>query len=283
MAMKAILDSIAGLADVVAKEYKLQTDGPHKGKYMLDVEAVGDIMLDDVGGLKRSLSAARSERDEASQRLRAFGETTPAQFAEMQEKIKKMATMTDSEKVTAQIEAAKQQLVQKHEGELKSLKETIGQRDAETADLLIRSEATRILAKMGAKGTLLLPHIAARTRVVRDESGRAKVIVLQPDGKNPEISRRPGNNNNMDIEELIEIMSKDETYAPAFPGTGASGTAGSGKGSSSGARGSSASGGSGGGGTGGGGGGDSGEGLDAVGRLAALRREQGALATVKDS
>jgi hypothetical protein len=68
--MKAILskDEFGTLAEHFRPEYIAQTDGSYK----LKVEAVNGLSLEDVSGLRRSVEAARAERDEATTKLRIY-------------------------------------------------------------------------------------------------------------------------------------------------------------------------------------------------------------------
>src|SRR5687767_7236901 len=67
MALKAQLDSLDGLPEAVAKEYKEVKDGD-KVRYVLDAEGV-----EDVSGLKSALSKERKARTEAEKLMKKLG------------------------------------------------------------------------------------------------------------------------------------------------------------------------------------------------------------------
>lgn len=283
MALKAVLEKLDGLSPEVSKEYKKVGDGPLKDKFVLDVEAVGDIALDDVGGLKRTVVATRTERDEATKKIKDFEGIDVAKAKDALEKVKNWDKMTPEDKVREQIETAKKAVEDKLKGEKADVEKKLAERDAEVDDLLITTDATRILTEKykGASPTLLLPHIKARVKVIRGADGKPRTEVRQADGKTPELSKKLGSTGNMELPELLEVMSKDAVFAPAFPGTSASGTAGRGNNGRGTAAGGSGAGGRSGGNSDNGDGDGGGKPPSAVSRLSELRRAGGPMAGSK--
>jgi hypothetical protein len=227
---KAIIESLEGIAEALKTEYvKIEAGHPlaakHLGKFALKVDAVDGVALEDVQGLKNSLSASRQERDEWKKKVLALGDDFDPEVAKAaMAKVKEMENWKPDDKVREQIESAKKQLADKHGKEVGDLKTSLTQREREIEQLLIDAEATRAITEMKGSVKLLLPAIKGACKVVRDADGKLAVQVLQPDGKNPRLSAKAGSTENMTIAEFVESLKSDESYAPAFSGTGARGT-----------------------------------------------------------
>lgn len=279
---KAILASLDGLSADVAREYEKVEQGhplakTHLGKFALKVEAVDGIAMEDVGGLKGALSSTRQERDEWKGKVLAYGDIMPDTAKANAETVKKLGDNPEA-KVTEQIEGAKRQLTEKYNKDIGDKDRIISARDAEVNELLVDNALQAQLAAAGCKSIkMMLPIAKAMCRVVRGEDGKAKVVVMQEDGKSPRLSQKQGNTGNMDLEELVGSLKVDKEFALAFAGTGASGT-----GAASGKGGKPVQGQQGGGAGGGGGSGDGGAGgtfgESYVDKLKAIRREEAASA-----
>ncbi len=227
---KAIIESLEGVAEALKTEYvKIEAGHPlaakHLGKFALKVDVVDGVALEDVQGLKNSLSASRQERDEWKKKVLALGDDFDPEVAKAaMAKVKEMENWKPDDKVREQIESAKKQLVDKYGKEVDGLKSNLSQREREIEQLLIDAEATRAITEMKGSVKLLLPAVKGSCKVVRDADGKLAVQVLQPDGKNPRLSAKAGSTENMAIAEFVESLKSDESYAPAFAGTGARGT-----------------------------------------------------------
>ena len=222
----AMLPVIAKLEDVDEKfrsEYREgTTEEGLKGKHVLEVTTAEGWALENVRGLKNSLSAARTERDGFKRQLGEYGEElTPAKVQDLLKQIEELRKGGKSDEVA--IEAVKKQLGDKHTAELVEKDKVLVQRDLEISELLIESEATRAITELEGNVTLLLPHV--RTKCAIDRSGdKPKAIVLQDDGKTPRLSMKQGNDDNMTVAEFVESLKNDDTFSPAFAGSSATGS-----------------------------------------------------------
>lgn len=230
---KAILDTLDGLSADLKTEYRPGTkEEGLEGKFVLKVESVGGWSLEPVEPLKRSLTNAKQERDEARRIIKALGDdfTVEAYQSAMAE-LDTLKKGTSSEKVKSEIESAKKQLTDKHTKELAARDAVIAQRDAEVNELLIDSQATAYLSELGAKSKLILPVVKQHAAVVRREFKgadgkpvmRPVVIIKQADG-NIRMTQKAGSQEDMDLREFIDTLKASDDYAPAFAGSGASGT-----------------------------------------------------------
>lgn len=224
--MKAIVNETEfnALPDVLKAEYVKIEDGDNAGSYLAKIDEVGGFVLEDVGGLKSALSAARSERDAAKASAKAFEGLDPAKAKEALEKMEELAGADPEGKAREQIEAIKRQLEEKHGKELGELKEVVSQRDTELHELLVVSAATQALAKAGANVELLMPHVAKRMKVERDADGKPVARVLQEDGKNVQITMKQGSTDPMGVSEFVESLKSSDTFSAAFKGSDANGS-----------------------------------------------------------
>lgn len=220
MALKAVLDKLDGLPADVAKEYKQSADG----KFVLDVAPEGGMALENVTGLRNSLAATRTERDEATEALKpwkALG-VDPTKAKEAITKVAEMANWTPEQKVQEQLKAREDQLAAKHKTELDPIRAERDQAIAQMQKMLVTSVATAALAAEKGSVELLLPVIERQTRV-RKVGERYVAEVLDEKG-NARVSPTPGKDGDMTVGELVLELKKDARYARAFDGSGASGS-----------------------------------------------------------
>lgn len=227
MALKAVVTTLDGMPPDVAKEYTKGADG----KFVLGVEAVDGMALENVTGLRNALAATRTERDEATARLKPFEGLDPLKAKEAITKVGEMATWTPEQKVQEQIKAHGDQLATKHKAELEALKGELTQATTQMQKMLIINVATTALAREKGAAELLLPIIERQTRV-RKVGDRYIPEVLDSKG-NVRVSPTAGRDGDMTVDELVLELKKDPAYARAFDGASASGSgAGNGNGAS---------------------------------------------------
>lgn len=220
MALKALVDSAAhaALPESVRALYRADA-----GRFILDVEPVGDFRLEDVGGLKTALSAERTKAEQLGAASKMFEGLDPAAAREALKKVGDMAKWTPEEKVREQIEAQTRQLSEKHGRELESANGKAKTYRGQVEKLMVENKALEALGKHAKSPQLLLPHVLGNVRVVEDEKGTLRAVVVDARG-NPRITNKTGSTDEMSIEELVESMKADPVYAPAFNPTPAAGT-----------------------------------------------------------
>lgn len=188
------------------------------GRYWLDVEAVGDVNLEDVGGLRRAHEEQKGKRREAEARLEAFKDLDPAKAREA---IAALAA-GDAGKGKGAVEAARAEFEAK-------LKSEIEPRDARIAKLIEQSRraaTVAAIAKAGGSADLLYGAISNRIKAI-DENGELVFAVLNEQGHEAE-TRVAGKTGRMGVEEFVGSLKTDARYAPAFAGSGPSGSGGAG-------------------------------------------------------
>lgn len=237
MALKIIIkaDEHEALSEDLKKEYKKQNDG----SFILDTVSVDGFAVENVSGLKKSLEAARGERDRAMEKLKSFGDLDPESARTA---ITKLAELGDgSTKIEERVKAATEQIGKLHKTELEKVSGRAEGLRKQLEKILVDNAALEALNKAKAKASLLMPHLRSQIRTRELDNGQFVVEVVGADG-NVRVGDAQGNP--MTIPQLVEEMSKDETFAVAFPGTGQTGSGQTGNNAPSGA--GSGSGGSGG-------------------------------------
>lgn len=224
MALKAQItkDEHAKLADALKGEYQAQSDG----SYLLAVEGVNGYSLENVVGLKSSLSEEREKAKKLEARMSALADLDPDKARDAMSKVEKMSKWTPEEKVAEQIKSHVSQIEAKYTAELKAEKDRASKLDSAVRGLVVDSEVQRVLAGKGS-AKLLLPAIRDRIRV-EEKDGKFVPLVLDEKG-NPRITMKSGSSDPMGIEEFVMGLKSDPELAHAFFGTGHSGTGASGR------------------------------------------------------
>ena len=227
MALQAIIkdETYSGLSDDLKKEYKKQQDGT----YLLDVTPVGDFALENVRGLKSALASERSQREAAETKIKGFEGLDVDKAREALRKVEDMANWKPEDKVKEQIEAIKTQLTEKHKAELDKKDQQNQNLVKQLEKVMIDAEAVKAIAELKGSAPLLLPHVRGMTRMRAADDGHFLVEVVGTDG-NARISPATNSTSPMTIAELIKELKTQDTFAPAFDGSGASGSGATGSG-----------------------------------------------------
>jgi hypothetical protein len=210
MALKTTLETIEGLPEPIAKEYKLtEVDG--KKVYQLDLDGV-----EDTGALKRAKEHEKSARQAAEKQAKELAARQEAIQEELDQMRRGAIPKGDVEK----LEGSWKDKLAKKEAEL------TGERDAALGTLktlLVDNVAQSLASKISNSPDLMLPHIKARLMTEKTAEGYV-TRVLDKEGKPSALS----------IEELQKELTTDKRFAAIIIGSKASGggaTGGSGAGS----------------------------------------------------
>lgn len=219
MALKAILDSIDDAPDALREHYTEQD-----GKFVLAVEAVGGFALEDVSGLKSALGKERTTREKLERDVVAFKDLDPDKarkaLTELEE-LKAIDPAKEADKIaSAKFEAAKTQLLEKHNADLTEREGRIKTLSGAVDGLVREQRATAAIAEAKGAVDLLLPHVLRFTRTV-EKDGKFSVEVIDAEG-NGRIADSKGSP--MTIKDLVAEMRGSETFGRAFDGDGQSGS-----------------------------------------------------------
>lgn len=218
MALKAIVTSeeYEKLPEATRAYYSGHGEG-----YRLDVEGVGGWALDDIDGLRSTLTklkASNADLKKAAAQYEGFD------LDEARQALERVKSLEGNEgKVKDQIEAIKRNLAETHEKEKAKWTETNQALEQQLQRHLIESAAAMALGKHKGDPDLLMPHIAQTVRAVRGEDGKYVLRVLNPDGTEV-LSKQSGKGAEpMGVEEYVGGALKSR-FPAAFEGTGATGS-----------------------------------------------------------
>lgn len=200
MALKAILESIDGLADPIKSEYKKGEDG----KYHLDVEDLDSHP--GVGTLKRAKDYEKAERNKMSARSAELQQLLDAMTEERDGMLKGAVPKADMDK----LEGSYKEKLAKREKELGS---QIGVLTSNLQTMLVDNVAQSVATKISKAPELLLPHLRSRLKA-EFADGKATTRVLDKDG-NPSA---------FTIEDLQKEFIANPSFAPIIIGSKASGS-----------------------------------------------------------
>ncbi|WP_156137627.1 hypothetical protein [Methyloceanibacter caenitepidi] len=225
MALKAVIEKLEDVSEGLREEYRPGTaDEGKEGKFVLNVESVEGYALEDVNGLKTALGKERTQREKLERDVVKFKDLDPdkarAALEELEE-LKKIDPNKEADKIAnSKFEAAKAQLLEKHNGEIASRDERIGHLAGTVQQLLVDQVATAALAEAKGAVDLLLPHVQRHTRV-KETDGKFVVEVVDGEG-NARIADSKGTP--MGIKDLISEMKASDTFGRAFDASGQSGS-----------------------------------------------------------
>lgn len=224
MALKARLETLDGLPEAIAKEYKEVKEGDTV-HYMLDAEGI-----EDVSGLKSALGKERASRTKLEKVAKKLGikvedETAVNALLEslgddtLEEALAKAkaaaASADDGTKAVAQAKKLQSQLT-----------EAIAERDSlnSAVDRMVRESAIRTAVdEVEGNVVLVMPHLLPQTKVVKEDGADGEEFVARViDTKTKEVRMKGGKE--MTLAELVEEVASKPEFADAFPGTGASGS-----------------------------------------------------------
>jgi len=215
MPLKAILTSLDGIDQALHDLYR--QDGE---RFVLDVEPSEGWALEDVHGLKNALQSERARARQFEQIAKKFdGMDSEAASAALEAVAN--GGLNSDDKFKKRLEAREKELQDKFQRDLKAAESRASGLEGELEKQLIHNATVEALRKHGGNVDLLLPHVKSQTRL--EEAGNGWRVVVVGDNGEPRVSMKTGSVDNMTIDELVEGLRSNETFAPAFSGSGASG------------------------------------------------------------
>jgi len=215
MGLRAILTSLDGIDQQLHELYRQEGE-----KFVLDVEPTDGWALEDVHGLKNALQSERARARQFEQIAKKFDGMDPEAASAALEAVANGGLNSD-EKFKKRLEAREKELQEKFQRDLEAAESRAGGLKSELEKQLIHNSTVDALRKHGGNVDLLLPHVKSQTRLEEADNGW-RVVVVGDNGE-PRVSMKTGSVDNMTIDELVEGLRSNETFAPAFSGSGASG------------------------------------------------------------
>jgi hypothetical protein len=213
MALKVKIEKLEDVAEGERAFYKKQDDG----SFLLETEGEPEA-----GALKSTLAKERREKAELQRKLKAFGELTPEEVTEMQDRIAEIDA-NEAGKPNVDVDKAVEKATKPLKTQLDQANATIAEQQSHI-DRFTRVDAARgVFEKLG-DWDLLEPHVLPNLKAVREEVEGAdgkKVVKWVAQVVDPNTGEvRDG----VTIEKLADEMKASGKYGRAFDGTGASGS-----------------------------------------------------------
>jgi hypothetical protein len=231
--LKALVDSLDNLDDATKLLYVPVTEGDNAGKFILAVEPVNGLTLENVDGLKSAFASTKGELDSAKAALEGYKglpapKTLRTQLADL-ERLKKIDPASEADRLAAaRVEAQVTELTKSHTDEIGKRDKREGQLSGEITRLLVESHASTAIIEEKGVPELLLGVIKPRLKVVETD-GHFSVQVLDSNG-NPDITIKDGKPVNSTITDLVKKLKVDPKFGRAFEASGNSGSGASGSG-----------------------------------------------------
>lgn len=221
MALKAILDSIDGADEAVRGFYAEQSEGPLKGKFVLQVDGASGYALEDVSGLKSALGKERARADAAEKQAAAFGDIDPKKAAEALAKYEELSQLDPAKEadklIEERVKAVREKMMAEFDKEraaLQSENQSLKGEADQTARLRAKGEAFDTHGVMPERRKALDAYVDRYIKTDLRE-GKRVVLVTDDDG-NPRIA---GDGSNMNINSFVESLKNDPGFQWAFQGT----------------------------------------------------------------
>ena len=206
MALKLSVDNLDGIEENIKGLY-VEKDG----KFVLPVDGI-----EDTSALKGALAKERKMAGDLEKQTKAWKSLgkTPEEIQELLE-AQELRAQTDAER-KGEWDKLRAQMNEKHQTELRTKDETIGQMRKRLEAELVDAKATAAIASAKGVPDLLLPIVQRHVKV--DDSFNVVVV----DGKgDPRVN---GKGEPLTISDLITEMRASEIYGRAFDGSGQSGS-----------------------------------------------------------
>jgi len=228
MALKAILDTVDGLAEAIAAEYTEKD-----GKFYLDVTPVSGFSLEDVSGLKTSLQAERKkvtdqqaafkkydglDADAARAAIARVEEIGDGEITDKQQK----ALEVKEAQLQERFDTARKQLTDQHEATSTEHTAKISNLTKQLSASMIKSAAVAAITEAGGSVELLTPIIEGKVKLKEADDGTFQVEVMDETGL-ARLSPKGGTSTLMSIGELVGELKENERYGMAFKATDVNG------------------------------------------------------------
>lgn len=192
------------------------------GTFQLDVTLPNDNWeFGDISGLKSALGKTKSDLTQAKNALKAFGDYSAEDVQTSMNELAKLRDQAgkapDADTIRAQIA---QELGQQHAAQMKEWETKYTAQQKQLHDVTVKSTAMKAIQDAGGNVDLLLPHVLGNARMDVGEDNRVATVVHDAEG-NPRFN---GQGQPMTVNELVEGMKANTSFAAAFAGSGATGS-----------------------------------------------------------
>jgi len=223
--LKAIVDNLDGLSEQEQQHYKQRDDG----KWILLVDSVDGVSLEDVTALKKTLEKLRTSERTLTKTVAdlqtKYKDLDPEEAKAALAKMDEIKNWDGDRKIQESVEAAKRELLKQHTKVKEQLEEDLTDVQEQLTEALVTTKIVEALTKEQGNVELLLPHVKKSVRMMKNTEGRFYPEVINDNG-----DQRVGDSDGspMTIHQLILEMKAQKTFAAGFPGANSSGGGGGG-------------------------------------------------------
>lgn len=219
MALKAFIKDLSAVDEAQQALYK-QTEGG----FILDVDPVGGIVLEDVTQLKNSLQNARNDYDTARNTLKSFGELDPKEVLEKLERYEKLKEL-NPERLKKELAQEQRELIgNEYKTKIEEANSKVESMKAAVKKAAM-AEVYGAIAQTGANPVFLEGYISKVADVEFNDDGY-NLVFKNNEGKPRFNIDNTGQTTPFTTKDLIKELQTDETYGQIFPSTSNSGGGG---------------------------------------------------------
>jgi len=221
MSLLAAVATLDGLDETTAKLYK--ADGE---RFVLDVQPVDGFVLENVTGLKSTVTNLRGQLDEANKLNKAWDaiDKTPAEAQEALTKVESMKDWTPEERVAEQIEAKTKEVASSKQAEIDALNVRFGITMASLEAATVKQALIDAATKANFVSPTLAPKLFRDSVKLQEKDGVFTAIVVNNQGEQRTSVQANGDIKAVSIEDYIAEQAKLPEYLPLIQGNPASGT-----------------------------------------------------------
>lgn len=175
--------------------------------------------IEDVSGLKQTLSAERTQRKAVEKSLAAFEGIEDAGAARQALEQMKAGSL----KSAKEIDEFRKQLEEKVAADLAKKDQLTSGLTKQLREIMVDKAITEAVAKENGNLKLLLPVIRGAVKAETTADGMLAVAVVGEDGKEL-VSKAEGSTKPMGIAEFVTVLKAQPEYKAAFGGSGIGGS-----------------------------------------------------------
>lgn len=242
--LNAVVPNLDGVEESL-KEHYVEKDG----KFHLNVTKVDGISLENVDGLKNTVSTLRTSEKTLQQEVKTAKEATIAiqtKLDELQEtykgidveqareaigKIEDIKNWDGETKVKEAVQLAFQQTEQKmqtkidavvtqHTTEKETLQKDLVSSQEQLQNAIVTTKIVEAISKEGGNVDVLMPHVKSQVVMIKDSRGTWKPEVQNNDG-DPRVN---SDGADLSVLQLVQEMKTQDVFAGCFSGANSSGT-----------------------------------------------------------
>lgn len=207
-------------AEEIPEGLKAHAKQDASGRFVLQAMPEG-WGIEDIGGLKRTVSELRNESKAQAKALAAFEGLAPESAAEAREALEKFKAGTL--KGSKELDEYKLSIEKKMADDKAKLDARLSARTAKLRDRMLRGDLAPVVASLGGSDSMdAILTLAAQSIRIEEVGDDLKASIVDRDGK-PRVTKKGGSADPMGYEELIVEMREAPSTRGLFKTQGSGG------------------------------------------------------------